>query len=169
MLPLIILALVVFVGFIIYGCRLYGCIPDSYSTLGTYMGEIFPGAAINPWSIVTFAVAFLMVPPMVEAGEGSMLQCLGFFAPLYLIVVSLTPEWATDKKQRRVHVIGTLLCATAALAWLLLVRHLGWLVVIICLAVCAVAGWKTKTLSRCKVFWAEMVMFASVYLSLIIG
>ena len=169
MLPLIILALVVFVGFIVYGSTLTGELPESYSALGTFMDEYFPGAAINPWSIVTFAVAFLMVPPMVEAGEGSMLQCLGFFAPLYLIVVSLTPEWATDKKQRRVHVIGTILCAVAALAWLLFVRHLGWLVVIICLVVCVAAGWKTKTLSRCKVFWAEMVMFASVYLSLIIG
>lgn len=168
MLPLIILALVVFVGFIVYGSTLTGELPESYSALGTFMDEYFPGAAINPWSIVTFAVAFLMVPPMVEAGEGSILQCLGFFAPLYLIVVSLTPRWDIDKRQHRIHTAGAIVCAVLAFAWLLLIRG-HWWVVALCLALGCAAGWRTKTLPGSLVFWGEMVMFASVYLSLIIG
>lgn len=151
-------------AFIVLSAFLDEGIPTSYSAFSAYWDD----GKVNVWSVVTFFVAFLMFPPMVEGGDGSYFQFLGFFAPLYLIVVSLTPKWDIDKRQHRVHVIGTVLCAALALLWLVFVRGHVW-VLVGCLAAGCAAGYFTKTLSGSKVFWGEMVMFLSVYVSLLIG
>lgn len=153
-------------GFIWLSCFLNRGIPASYSAFSELWEEDPP--RLNTWSVVTFLAAFSMVPPMIQAGDGNPVQFLGFFAPLYLIVVSLTPNWDIDKRQGRIHTAGAIACAVLAFAWLLLIRH-HWWVVVICLAAGGVAGWRTRTLPGSLVFWGEMVMFASVYLSLIIG
>ena len=166
MLILTILSLLLLAGFTGLSVILNHGIPGSYSAFSAVWAEDPP--KINVWSVVTFIAAMAMVPPMVEAGDGNPVQFLGFFAPLYLIVVSLTPNWDTDKRQHRIHTAGAIVCAVLAVGWLLLIRH-HWWVVAICLAVGCAAGWRTKSLRGSLVFWGEMVMFASVYLSLIIG
>ena len=168
MLTCTILSFILLVGFIALSTFLNRELPGSYSAFSALWADEIPMSNLNVWSIVTAIVAFLMVPPMIEAGDGSYFQCLGFFAPLYLIVVSLTPEWDIDKRQHRVHVIGAALCAFLALLWLVLIRGHWWLVCA-CFVAAVIAGSWTKTLPGCRVFWGECVMFLSVYLSLIIG
>ena len=165
MLILTIISLLLLAVFIGLSCILYRGIPPSYSAFSACWNEPFP---LNTWSVMTALIAGFMVPPMIVAGEGNPVQFLGFFAPLYLIVVSLTPNWDIDKRQHRIHTAGAIACAVLAFAWLLLIRH-HWWVVVICLAAGGVAGWRTRTLPGSLVFWGEMVMFASVYVSLIIG
>lgn len=168
MLTFTILSLVLLVAFTVWAARLAGEIPTSYSALGTFMADYYPGAALNPWSIVTFVAAFLMVPPMVDAGDGSLWQCLGFFAPLYLIVVALTPDWEKDKKQRIIHRVCSGICALLALLWLIIVREDFGLT--FCLFIASmVAACASRTIERSAVFWLEVGMFASVYASLMIG
>lgn len=166
MLILTIISLLLLAGFIGLSCIINHGLAASYSAFSACWEEDPP--KLNVWSVVTFIAAMAMVPPMVEAGDGNPVQFLGFFAPLYLIVVSLTPRWDVDRRQRRIHTAGAIVCAVLAFAWLLLVRH-HWWVALICLAAALVAGWRTRTLPGSLVFWGEMVMFASVYLSLIIG
>ena len=168
MLTFTILSLVLLVGFTIWASHIDGEIPRSYSALGTIVGYYYPGAATNPWSVVTFIVAFLMLPPMIEAGTGSLWQCLGFFAPVYLVVVALTPNWANDKKQRIVHQVGAAACAILALLWLVIIRGDLGLTFVVSVA-CMVAGTASRTIERCTVFWLEASMFLSVYASLMIG
>lgn len=168
MLTFTLISFLILVAFTVIGGRMYGKIPESYSTLGTFFGEYAPGAPVNPWSAVTFLVAFLMLPPMIGAGEGNLFQCFGFFAPLYLIVVSVTPRWASDRRELRVHVIGTLLCAVLALAWLFVVQK-AWWIFAACFVAAVLAGYFTKSLIRCKMLWGEAVLFFSVYVSLILG
>lgn len=168
MLTFTILSLVLLVLFTSWAARIKGEIPASYSALGTDVGEYFPGAPINPWSVVTFLVAFLMLPPMIEAGDGSLWQCLGFFAPLYLIVVALTPDWATDRRQLWIHRIGAGICAVMALLWLVIIRGDLGLTFVIYIA-CAVAGTVSRSIERCVTFWLEAGLFLSVYGSLIVG
>lgn len=153
-------------GFIGLSCILNHGIPASYSAFSSVWEEDPP--KLNTWSIVTFMAAMFIVPPMIEAGDGNPLQFLGFFAPLYLIVVSLTPKWETVSRQRRIHMVGAIICAVLAFLWLLIIRH-HWWVVGVCALACFIAGCKTRTMPRSAVFWGELVMFASVYLSLIIG
>lgn len=168
MLTFTILSLVLLVGFTIWASGIRGEVPESYSQLGTDVGEYYPGAPVNPWSVVTFAVAFIMAPPMIEAGDGSLWQCLGYFAPVYLIVVALTPDWASDRTQLWIHRVGAGLCAVMALMWFVFVRDdLG--PVIVSYVAAAVAGTATRSLRRCITFWLEAGLFVSVYTSLLIG
>ena len=168
MLTFTILSLLLLVGFSVWAAQIKGEIPTSYSALGTDVGEYFPGAAVNPWSIATFAAAFLMAPPMVDAGDGSLWQCLGFFAPIYLIVVALTPDWEKDRRQRIIHRVGAGISAVMALLWLVIVRgDLGLTFVVYVAAM--VAGTVSRSIERCWVFWLEVGLFLSVYSSLIVG
>lgn len=162
-----IISFLLFAGFIALSAVLFGGIPASYSAFSARWAEEIPVKNVNVWSIVTALVAFLMLPPMIEAGVGNEAQALGFFAPLYLIVVSLTPGWETDPRQRRTHFIGTALCAVAALCWLFFVRH-ALVVFFIVTAACLAAAYFTKTLNSSKVFWGEMILFLSTYLALIV-
>lgn len=166
MLTVTILSLFILGGFVVTSCALAGGVPASYSAFSAMWRTISP--KINAWSYVTAVAAILMVPPMIEAGDGNALQFLGFFAPLYLIIVALTPEWDIDRKQHIIHTAGAIVCALMACVWLLVIRG-HWWVAVICLAAGIGAGLWTKTLRPSLVFWLEMVMFASVYLSLIIG
>ena len=89
-------------------------------------------------------------------------------APVYLIIVALTPNWANDKKQRIVHQVGAAACAILALLWLVIIRGDLGLTFVVSVA-CMVAGTASRTIERCTVFWLEASMFLSVYASLMIG
>lgn len=163
-----ILSFVVLASFIALSTFLNRGIPGSYSAFSACWADWAPLHNLNVWSIFTAVAAMLMIPPMIEAGADNPVQFLGFFAPLYLIIVSLTPEWDIYKNQHRVHVAGAVTCAVLALLWLVLIRG-HWWVVCACLVAGIAAGSWTKTLPGCKVFWGEMVLFLSVYISLLIG
>ena len=159
-------SLVIFAGFVAYSVFSFGW-PSSYSSFAKKWIERLPMHNVNLWSIVTAVVAFLLFPAMIERGEGNLLQCLGFFAPLYLLVVAFTPKWETEHKQYVIHCVGTALCAAAALAWLIVIRHLWW-VLLIALGVMAAAAFLTKTFKASWFFWLEMAFFGAAYAATII-
>ena len=99
-----ILSFVLFSGFVILGEVVFGQLP-SYSAYSTKWKVKVPLNSMNLWSLVTLIVAFLLMLSMLEIGDGSYLQFLGFFAPLYLICVCLTPDWETNSKQHKFHLI----------------------------------------------------------------
>jgi len=162
-----ILSLVLFVGFIGISIRKF-TLRRSYSDFAPKWVEAVPMHNMNLWSIVTIAVAILLMPALIERGEGNALQCFGFFAPIYLIVVAFTPRFLTDKKQKIVHICGTIACAICAIIWLFFICHLWW-VGLISLFVMLCVSYATRTLKSSWVFWAEMALFAAVYAAVYIG
>lgn len=162
-----IISLVLFAGFVTLSVWRFGW-RKSYSSYAAKWIEFVPMHNINVWSVVTVVVAFLILPSMLERGEGNLVQCLGFFVPLYLAVVAFTPRYETEHSQYVVHVIGTIVCAAIAVAWLIFVRHLWW-VLLIALAVFGAVAYLTKTYKTSYVFWLEMAMFASVYAAVLFG
>ena len=159
------LSLAIFGGFILLGVRKFGMLP-SYSAYSSKWAETVPIHNANLWSIITTVVALLLAPVLIEQGEGNPWQCLGFFAPLYLIVVAFTPRWETDEKQKRVHVVGAVLCAVLAVLWIILLRHQWWPFPLSLLAAWCVAH-STDTVRESSVFWLEMTLFTSVYIALL--
>jgi len=160
-----IISLVVFAGFILLGIKRFGLL-RSYSAFASKWDEAVPIKKMNLWSIVTLVVAFLLMIPMIDAGDGNKWQFLGFFAPVYLAVVAFTPKFETDPKQHKIHVFGASACALIASLWLVLVQHLWW-VALISLAVMAAAAYFTKTWKTSYIFWLEMTLFAAVYAAVI--
>lgn len=163
MLIFALLSFLVFGGFVLAGVLKHGLL-GSYSEYAAKWGEFMPLNGSHLWSLVTFAVAFLLLPAMIEAGASDPAQCLGFFAPLYLIVVSFTPEYQTKPKQRLVHEIGALCCAVFALAWIVFVCHCWPVVAVMALAV-LLAACITERFDA-FIFWGEMALFASTYITL---
>ena len=140
----------------------------SYSSYSSKWGEAVPMNNMNLWSIVTFVAAFMLCPALLELGAASLWQFLGFLVPVYLITVSLTPDWKTNRGQFIVHVIAAALCALGGLGWLIFVMHA--LKVIACsFAFVMTMALFSGSARTCPVFWAEMFMFLSVYTTVLLA
>lgn len=151
-----------FVCFLIAKFRLQ----RSYSYYAHLVDEKFPiNRETRLWSIITVVVALCLVPSMVELGKGNPWQLLGFFAPVYLIVVACTPKYLEDKRQRIIHFVGSGLCAVVTLAWLFFVAQVWWAVAITYL-VALLAAFATKTETTSYVLWGELGLFAAVFAAL---
>lgn len=163
---LVIISFAILGAFIGIGIALWKILP-SYSAYSTKWGEKVPLRNLNLWSIVTMAAALLLIPPMVEKGADNALQCLGFFAPIYLGVVALTPGWESNRKEHIIHSVAAGICAAGAFAWMVFVCHL-WFVPVICLAAAIAGAVATKTVTSSYTFWLEMVMFSAAYVCVMI-
>ena len=167
-------SLVLFGGWLALNFRKHGIL-SSYSS---YAAKWLLDHDTNLWSIITVAIALLLVPAMLEVGDESPLQFLGFFAPAYLIVAAVTPDYEYrpddneyDQKrrlrQRIIHFVGAVICAAASVIWVLIALRL-WYLVIAGLILGAFAAFTTKTYRECYILWAELAMFAAVYAAVLI-
>jgi len=140
----------------------------SYSSYSSKWGQAVPMNNMNLWSVVTFVAAFLLCPALLELGAASMWQFLGFLTPVYLITVSLTPEWETNRGQFIVHMIAALLCAFGGLGWLTFVMHASK-VMACTLAFVVTMALFSGTARTCPVFWAELFALLSVYITVLLA
>ena len=150
-------------GFIITGVVCFGLQP-SYSAYSSLWGKAVPMNNMNLWSVITLVAAFLLCPPLLELGVGSLWQFLGFLTPVYLIVVSLTPEWEINKTQHIIHMLFAILCVLGGLGWLVFIMH-AYKALAIAMAFTAAMALFSGTARTSAVFWGEMLMFLSVYLT----
>jgi len=154
-------------GFIFAGVARFGLLP-SYSDYAPFWGKAVPINNMNLWSVVTLVSAFLLCPALLELGTASAFQFLGFLVPLHLIVVSLTPRWKTDRRQCIIHFISAGLCALGGLLWLTLVMDAWRLLAIVGTFVLTLALF-SGSLRSSAVFWGEMMMFLSVFLTVLLA
>lgn len=164
MFVLVFLSMLLLYGFIAIGIYSFGLL-NSYSAYSTKWMERLPIDNSSLWSLVTITAAFLMVPPMLEVGETNPAQCLGFFVPIYLICVGLTPRWESDRSEHRYHTIFAILCAVGALFWIIMVAH-QWYVILPPIILVIIAMLYTRRYNA-MIFWGEMVMFMSAHLALL--
>lgn len=157
MLTLKIASTTLFFGFIIVSVFKFGLL-DSYSAYATAWGKTFPNSNINLWSVITILSAFLLTPPLIQTGINSPFQFLGFFMPVYLIAVGLTPNWAYNKKEHFWHTFFAGLCAVTAVVWLYLFKacYIHLLIVFILTLTASIIS---KTTIKCYCFWLEMLIF----------
>lgn len=157
------LSALLLLGFIIIGVNKFGLL-SSYSAYSEKWETAVPIDNANLWSIVTFAAAALLMPVMIQLASVSVLQFLGFLTPLYLIGVALTPEWYKDKKSHIFHSIFAFLSAFGGIYWCMFIMH-GLYIFIAIIVVVIISALITKTLKSCGVFWLELIMFLTVYLT----
>lgn len=149
-------------SFISIGVIKFG-LQNSYSAYSAKWGNAVPINNMNLWSIVTFVAAFLLCPAMLELATGSLLQFLGFLTPVYLIIVSLTPNWNEGGKVFAIHAIFAILCMVGSLIWSIAIMHAAKVVAIIGIFYLTIAL-LTGTYKTSAVFWLEMWLFVSTYL-----
>lgn len=153
----------IFFGFIIFSICKFG-IQSSYSAYATRWLEVYTDESI--WSYVTMIAVLLLIPPLIESGDGSVLQFLGFLSPVYLGIVALTPRWEFYKKEHIVHSVFAGLCAITSILWSGFVVYTGVYIFFIT-GLMVLLGVITETLFKAFTFWAEMIAFVSIYVSLI--
>ena len=161
------LSAVLLFSFIIIGVAKFG-LRDSYSGYAPLWEKAVPMNNLNLWSVVTCVAAFLICPVLLELGTASALQFLGFLVPVYLIVVTLTPDYYKDKKQFRIHSTAALLCLIGAMIWCLFVMH-TWKVLLLVFGFILILALATGTLKTSAVFWGEMFAFLSVYITIFLA
>ena len=172
-------SLAIFGGFVGLSVHRFGW-RRSYSAYAAKWHEAVPLASnTHLWSIVTVVVALLLVPALLERGEGDPWQFLGFFAPMYLCFAAFTPEYEdqpgdTDymrkvrKRQRIIHYVGTALCALVSVAWICFVAERWWTIPV-WLVAAWLAAYATITIKKSWLFWLEMAMFGAAYTTIFIG
>ena len=121
---------------------------------------------INIWSVVTIVSAALLLVPMLTSSKDSPLQCLCFFAPLYLFLVGFTPRYQESKVQNMIHQIGAWGCVVCILLWLFLIVQM-WAVLIPVFVLALVIGVGTRTFLPSWCYYLEMAMYLSTYLVLL--
>jgi len=161
MVLLVILSFLILAAFVGVSISKTREIPESYSSL--YYS--YKDSRIKLFSLVTCFVAGLLLPPMIEAGEGSNWQFLGFFTPVYLVMVALAPDYKAGGRVALIHTIGASLCAVASLGWLIALG-VWWIPIIFVVIGLMAMGWTESWQSW--LFWCEMVGFASIYTALLI-
>ena len=162
MIGTIIASFILLFGFIGRGIFRFGLLP-SYSAYAAKWTEHVPlPTNLHFWSIVTILAAILLTPAMTTIGEGNDFQFLGFFAPLYLIVVGLTPEYETRVRQRRIHNWGAIICAILTVIWIAFVAQ-RWAIFLACSFIMFITALATQTHKKALIFWGEMALFLSAY------
>lgn len=171
-------SLLLFGGWLALSMKHFGIL-SSYSSYASKWKQAVPlDHGTNLWSIVTVMMAILLAPAMLEVGDESPLQFLGFFAPAYLIVAAVTPDYEYrpgdneyDQKrrlrQRIIHFVGAVICAAASVIWVILALRL-WYLVPAAIVLAGIAAYFTKTYRECYVLWLELAMFAAVYAAVLI-
>lgn len=165
LLTLIILSLSLFIGINAVSIKKYGLL-SCYSAYGPeWDAERKKYYDINIWSLITVATAFLIVPPMIERGNGNPWQFLGFIAPVYLFLVGLTPHYLTNKIEGIIHRTGAIVSLVVSLIWFVLVLHI-WYIPLIMVGIAAILMFITRTLPA-WMWWGEIAFYMSVYFALL--
>lgn len=153
---LTVLSAAMFFGFVALCVHQFGWL-SCYSAYGVKWED---SRDVNLWQFVTIWSAFLIVPVLLQTGEGNPYQFLGFLAPTSLLLVGATPDYATVKWQSVVHPVGAIAAAAFIALYAIAIPHLLW-VVLVLVAVAAFIGWKQQ--KNTLLFWLEMAMYASTY------
>jgi hypothetical protein len=140
---------------------------SAYGPKWAEWGEKHPQfKGLNIWSLVTIISAVLLIPPMIASAGASPFQFLCFFAPLYLFLVALTPNYQTDKKANLIHQIGAWGCVAMILVWLFVIVK-KWVAILPIIVLSLVIGLGTRTFKESWTYYLEMDMFLCTYIILI--
>ena len=133
-----------------------------FSEYGKLWGDAVPMRNMNLWSLILIVCAMLIIPPLIQAGEGNALQFVGFLAPLYLFLVAFTPNYKESKKENLIHQIGAWTCVVGILVWMIFIMHM-WVPLVVCGGAFIAIGLAAKNLKYALMYYLELATFMSTY------
>ncbi len=111
------------------------------------------------WSYVLVISALLLVPIMIELSDGKMLQFAGFLAPVSLVLVGCTPDWATSQYEYILHNVGVGLAVVFSVIYTLLFPGLVWFILI----AGVLAGILGLAFKKYWLWFAELAIYSAMY------
>lgn len=115
------------------------------------------------FTAMMWTISFCLLPAMLDLTPDS-LQFLAFLALAAICFVGTAPNFR-QAFEGKVHTRAAWVAAIFGILWSLTATSEGSVMLVVSLMACLIIGGNTKTLKTCKVFWAEMVAFGTVYLS----
>jgi hypothetical protein len=129
-------------------------VSDSFYLLNAKKRNL--GCMFTLWCYLTGITAIAL---MLSQSDGRWFQMFGFFAGGALCFVGTAPLFRD--RERRIHSVSAFTCAIAALLWIALSGY-WWIPAALFLpSVFALFKWEKQ-----RVFWAEIWVFVSTYLTL---
>lgn len=158
---LLAISAIIFFGFVIFGVKKFGLL-SCYSAYGPKWAPEY-ASQLNPWQVVTFLSAALMMPVILSQSFGNPWQFLGFLAPVCLSCVAASPNYQDGGFYNVLHQIGAWGTVAFIILWTIFVNpwmvlvSLPFLVASVVLGICIRGTW---------LFWGEMAMYLSTYIIL---
>jgi len=164
---LVILSFIVFVLYLAISAKIFKFkIPSSLSeTFYLYQDKDKCGYI---FSAIIIICGSLILPAWLKMAEGNPYQFLAFLCPLSILFVGAAPNFNGVDMESKIHPIAAILCAICSLSWILFIAHLWWIVLIF-IAIFGVLSYFSKSYKSSYVFWIEMVIFFSTYMTLFIA
>lgn len=139
---------------------------DSYSSYSPKWARAVPMNNTSLWDTITFIAGVFMLPAIFQLAPGCPWMFLGLLAPIYMMITALKPNWNTSRNAFLTHSFFTLLGTLGTVIWGIFVLHMVKVVTIMGVFYMTIAL-LTGTLKSSAVFWAELWMFVTAYLSII--
>lgn len=140
---------------------LYG-VPENLSSTYYKLGKLkclFP---------ITMVICVgLLVPGWLDILEGSNWQFLAFLCPMAILFMSMAPDFKNNILEYKVHAISTIIAALLALFSIIFVLNGGYILIFVSILLLLISI-TSSTLKNCWLYWLEMIIFISTYLSIIV-
>ena len=111
-------------------------------------------------------IVFLLLPAWLEISVLSPWQFTAFFAISGILFTGAAPEFINNPLEKVVHTSSTIIASIFAIAWILLVSKLWW-IILIWLEVVLLIMLITKTTKSSYIYWLETIAFLSTFTSII--
>lgn len=165
---LVIIAIVVFAAYIAAYMKFFYAnrrLPSSLSYTYYMYKERYNCGWV--FSMMMFVVGVLLIPSWITLSEGSTFQFLAFLCPMSFIFVGAAPNFKEIGIESRIHPIAALIAAVCGIAWIILVAHLWWVLILFTVLLIGEALWN-RVLKGSVTFWLEMIVILSVFTSILI-
>ena len=162
---LTLLSLIIFMAYLAIIIAYFG-IPDSLSESYYLLEGKFKNSGVL-FTLLMFVMVFLIIAPMLDSTPDKF-QALAFFAILGLGFVGAAPLFKREGTESKVHFIAAAVSALCGMIWIFVVfPTLFYVPIAVAVTVLTLAA-LTKTTTKAFLFWAEMVVFFSVYVVLLL-
>lgn len=158
MITLLIVSFAIFALYIAAILYIFG-VPYSISDSHYLLNRLRKNLGIL-FTIWCFIIAFTVIPIMFEMTDGKWFQFLGLFTGGGLGFVGAAPLFKSHEKT--IHYTSAAVCAASALSWMILYGY--WYLPAIAIVALIYPAYRDKKWT----FWGELVLFASMYTTLLL-
>lgn len=161
---LTIISLLIFVLYLVYTIKRYGIQPslsETYYLLGK-TPDGFNKLKASIFTVMMWAISFTLLPAMLDITPDGF-KFLMFLALASICFVGTAPNFK-EEFEGKVHSVSAILAACFGILWAVLMPH-GFLGLGLAMLGVLAGAKVTGTMKGSRIFWLEMIAFATVYLT----
>lgn len=156
-------AIVLFVLYNIITIMLFG-IPKSLG-ITYYLYEEKQKSLKTLFPAMMILLSIFLLPSWVGVSTGNTFQFTAFLSAFSILFVGITPAFKNSKTENLIHIISASIASVCAILWIIIVTKF-WYIILIVFIFVLIASILTKTLKTCYIYWIEIIIFISTFISI---